>query len=70
MTLLDPRARSAWRAKPDHHRHLLMLLVVVPVIIMTFLFAWKYRASNTNATYTPNWSHSTKIEVAVWLFRS
>jgi cytochrome o ubiquinol oxidase subunit 2 len=26
-----------------------MLLVVVPVIVMTFLFAWKYRASNTNA---------------------
>ncbi|KRP48394.1 hypothetical protein TU77_26740 [Pseudomonas synxantha] len=30
---------------------LLMLLVVVPVIIMTFAFAWKYRASNTKATY-------------------
>ena len=46
---------------------LLMLLVVVPVIIMTFAFAWKYRASNTKATYAPKWSHSTKIEIAVWL---
>ena len=46
---------------------LLMLLVVVPVIIMTFAFAWKYRASNTSATYAPKWSHSTKIEIAVWL---
>ncbi|MFJ5258214.1 ubiquinol oxidase subunit II, partial [Pseudomonas sp. NPDC088414] len=45
---------------------LLMLLVVVPVIVMTFLFAWKYRASNKDAVYTPKWSHSTKIEVAVW----
>ena len=45
---------------------LLMLLVVVPVIVMTFLFAWKYRASNTNAVYTPKWNHSTKIEIAVW----
>jgi cytochrome o ubiquinol oxidase subunit II len=45
---------------------LLMLLVVVPVIVMTFLFAWKYRASNTDAVYTPKWSHSTKIEIAVW----
>jgi cytochrome o ubiquinol oxidase subunit 2 len=44
----------------------LMLLVVVPVIIMTLVFAWKYRASNTQAVYTPNWSHSTKIEVVVW----
>jgi len=33
---------------------------------MTFLFAWKYRASNTDAVYTPKWSHSTKIEIAVW----
>jgi cytochrome o ubiquinol oxidase subunit 2 len=26
----------------------LMLLVVVPVIILTLVFAWKYRASNTS----------------------
>ena len=46
---------------------LLMLLVVVPVIFMTFVFAWKYRASNKSATYTPEWSHSTRIEMVVWL---
>lgn len=45
----------------------LMLLVVIPVIIMTLAFAWKYRASNKAATYTPDWSHSTKIEAAVWI---
>lgn len=44
----------------------LMLIVVVPVIIMTVWFAWRYRASNKNATYTPNWSHSNKIEFVVW----
>ena len=44
----------------------LMLLVVVPVIIMTLAFAWKYRASNTKARYEPKWSHSTAIEVVVW----
>jgi cytochrome o ubiquinol oxidase subunit II len=44
----------------------LMLLVVVPVIVMVIAFAWKYRASNTAATYAPNWSHSTAIEVVVW----
>lgn len=44
----------------------LMLLVVVPVIILTLWFAWKYRASNTKAKYDPTWSHSTAIEVVVW----
>lgn len=44
----------------------LMLLVVIPVIVMTVVFAWKYRASNTKARYEPNWSHSTAIEVVVW----
>jgi cytochrome o ubiquinol oxidase subunit 2 len=45
----------------------LMLLVVVPVIILTLVFAWKYRASNTNAVYAPKWAHSTRIEAVVWL---
>lgn len=44
----------------------LMLLVVVPVIIMTLVFAYKYRASNTSAIYTPKWAHSGKIEAVVW----
>lgn len=44
----------------------LMLIVVIPVIIMAFAFAWKYRASNTNAKYSPNWSHSNKVEAVVW----
>ncbi|MBB1630139.1 MULTISPECIES: ubiquinol oxidase subunit II [Cupriavidus] len=45
----------------------LMLLVVVPVIVLVFTFAWKYRASNKSARYEPDWSHSTGIEVVVWL---
>ena len=45
---------------------LLMLIVVIPVIVLTLYFAWKYRESNTEATYTPNWSHSHRIEVVVW----
>ncbi|MBV0933531.1 ubiquinol oxidase subunit II [Marinobacterium weihaiense] len=46
---------------------LLMLIVVIPVIFMTLFFAWKYRASNHKATYMPKWSHSTRIELVVWL---
>src|ERR1700678_3448264 len=34
----------------------LMLVVVIPVIAMTLYFAWRYRASNTKATYAPKWS--------------
>ena len=45
---------------------LLMLIVVIPVIIMTLWFAWRYRASNTKSTYLPNWEHSTKIEIVLW----
>ncbi|WP_456268340.1 ubiquinol oxidase subunit II [Kushneria sp. AK178] len=44
---------------------LLMLIVVIPVIIMTILFAWRYNYIR-NHKYSPNWSHSNKIEVVVW----
>ncbi|WP_082038278.1 ubiquinol oxidase subunit II [Vibrio jasicida] len=45
---------------------LLMLIVVIPVILMTIYFAYRYRESNTDEEYAPDWSHSTKIEVVVW----
>jgi len=44
----------------------LMAIVAIPVIAMTLWFPWRYRKSNKQATYAPNWSHSTKIEVVVW----
>jgi cytochrome o ubiquinol oxidase subunit 2 len=44
----------------------LMLLVVIPVIILTLVFAWRYRAGNSKATYLPTWAHSTRVEVVVW----
>jgi len=67
LTVLDPKgsvgvaekqliATATWA----------MLLVVVPVILLTLFFAWRYRASNRNATYAPKWAHSTAIEVVVW----
>jgi cytochrome o ubiquinol oxidase subunit 2 len=67
MTLLNPTGQVGLEQRNlIITATLLMLLVVVPVIVMTFLFAWKYRATNTDAVYTPKWSHSTKIEIAVW----
>ncbi len=44
----------------------IMLAVVIPVIVLTLVFAWRYRESNTQAVYAPKWSHSTRIEVVVW----
>jgi cytochrome o ubiquinol oxidase subunit II len=44
----------------------LMLLVVVPVIGLVVLFAWRYRDSNRQATYAPDWDHSTQLELLIW----
>ena len=44
----------------------LMLLIIVPVIALTLLFAWRYRKSNTAATYDPEWHHSTQLELVIW----
>jgi len=55
-----------------HQSHLivvstvLMLLIVVPVIALTLLFAWRYRASNAQAIYRPDWDHSTALELLIW----
>jgi cytochrome o ubiquinol oxidase subunit 2 len=44
----------------------LMLLIIIPVMILTVLFAWRYRQSNTEATYRPDWDHSTVLELVIW----
>jgi cytochrome o ubiquinol oxidase subunit II len=44
----------------------IMLVVVLPVIALTLIFAWWYRASNPRATYRPDWSYSGQIELVVW----
>ena len=45
---------------------LLMLIIIVPVIALTLLFAWKYRQGNTEAEYDPEWHHSTTLELVIW----
>jgi cytochrome o ubiquinol oxidase subunit 2 len=44
----------------------LMLLIVVPVMVLTVLFAWRYRQSNSTARYEPEWDHSTQLELVIW----
>lgn len=45
---------------------LLMLIIIVPVMALTVLFAWRYRKSNTKARYEPEWDHSTQLELVIW----
>jgi cytochrome o ubiquinol oxidase subunit II len=45
---------------------LFMLIVVVPVIILSFAFAWKYRRKNKKSMYAPGWSHSVLLESIWW----
>ena len=45
---------------------LLMLIVVIPVFVLTFTIAWRYRAGNTKAKYSPDWDHNRAIETLWW----
>ncbi|WP_098104780.1 ubiquinol oxidase subunit II [Novosphingobium sp. PC22D] len=44
----------------------LMLLIIVPVMALTIVFAWRYRAANKEARYEPDWDHSTQLELVIW----
>ncbi len=42
------------------------MIVIIPVFVMLFAFAWRYRASNKTAKYTPNVSGNKVIESIWW----
>lgn len=44
----------------------LMLLIIVPVYILTFVFSWKYRADNKKATYDPDLVDHKIAEIIWW----
>ncbi|MFC0408096.1 ubiquinol oxidase subunit II [Roseomonas elaeocarpi] len=44
----------------------LMLIIIIPVMILTVVFAWRYRATNTRAKYDPDFDHSMSLELVVW----
>lgn len=69
MTLLDPKGPiAAQEESVILFAFGLMLIVVIPVMLMTVGFAWRYRASRTNAAvYAPHWDRSWRIELAVWV---
>lgn len=45
----------------------IMLIPVIPVFLMTFWFAWRYRASNTKAHYKPNWEYAGLVDAITWI---
>lgn len=46
---------------------LLCLIVIVPVLILTFVIVWRYRHKpDRKAKYEPEWEHSTKLETIWW----
>lgn len=67
IAVLNPAGEVAM-----HERNLIviatvvMLCVVVPVMIAIVYFAIKYRATNTDAEYLPDWGFSHKIETIMW----
>lgn len=46
---------------------LIMLVVVIPMFVLLFTFAHKYRADNPDAKYDPDKSHNPKSELLLWI---
>jgi cytochrome o ubiquinol oxidase subunit II len=44
----------------------IMLAVVIPVIVLTLVFAWWFRARNSRARYRPDWEYSGRMEMIIW----
>lgn len=67
VAILDPKGTIG-----NHQRNLLLfagflsLLVVIPVFVLTFVVAWKYREENKKAEYAPGWDNSVTVEAVWW----
>jgi cytochrome o ubiquinol oxidase subunit II len=44
----------------------IMLAVIIPVIVLTLVFAWWFRAKNKRARYRPDFEYSGRIEMIIW----
>lgn len=65
--LLNPKGLVAAQERKLFFDSLaLMLIVVIPVIIMSFAFVYRYRASHKTADYKPNWAHNVFLETIWW----
>ena len=44
-----------------------MLFVIGPVLLLTPIFAWHYRLSNTKSAYRPQWGFNWPLEFFIWI---
>ncbi len=67
MDILDPKgliaSQQQWLIIGTA---LLSLVVILPVYTMLGMFAWKYRATNAKAKYTPNADNNHLLEAIWW----
>lgn len=67
IAVLNPRGLIAFKERSLMiTATLLMLIVVIPVFILTFVISWRYRAGNTKAKYAPDWDHHRVLEFTWW----
>ena len=67
LLLLNPSGDvAAQQGELIIYSTILMLIVILPVLALTVFFAWKYRESNREARYEPDWDHSISLEIVVW----
>ena len=41
--------------------------IALPIFLLTFFVAWKYRENNTKAVYKPNWTFHQKFQFLWWI---
>lgn len=46
----------------------ILLIVTVPVVLLLYFTAWKYRESNTKTAYHPSSRHSKSLVFTMWAF--
>lgn len=68
LTFLDPQGPVAATQRTHFIDVVLLLMIVVlPILVLTPFFAWRYRYRwNASSLYTPEWSFSWPLEIAIW----
>ncbi|MCB1067101.1 MAG: ubiquinol oxidase subunit II [Simkania sp.] len=67
IPMMEPKGLIAMKERDlIYTSAILMLLVVIPVIVITIVFAWKYREQNERAKHAPDWEHNNIAECCWW----
>jgi len=66
--VLDPRGPVAANTyQLLQNATVVMLALIVPIIVLTLVFAWWFRAGNRRAKRRLDWSYSGALEVVNWM---